>query len=900
MKRITILAVLAFFFQFLSAAPIGREQARELAMRFYARSMPAKGPVSANDFVLAYPSSEKSGEGALCYAFNVEGGRGFVLVSGDDALDPVLAYSYEGSFASGPMPENLKYWIGEYERQIGAYRKASRSGSLAGGAAPSMPKSDPAVIVSPLLENHEDGAIVYDQGYPYNKLCPDPDERGQNMYTGCVATALAQIARFYEYPEQGTGSISYETDWGKLETDFSRSAYDWDNMLTEYVYGGSYTETQIEAIAVLMRDMGYAVRMNYGYDGSGAYDLEALYGVQTYMGYTTLSRYLQREYYTDEQWHSFVRGELDEGRPVYYSGTGETDGGHAFVCDGYNDAHYFHFNWGWSGVANGWYKLESLIPEETGIGAGLGDYSYNQGIFLNLRPSEGETEKIGCLLYAGDSKESLACEKGTYPRNQGLECEAYGFYSYSPDVLEVEFGMGYWQNGHCVKVVSKNTEILQTYYGYTSMPFSINPGTDLDEGEYKLALTARYYGSDEWEEVLAPVGHTRAYKITVSAETYQVGDWTAQDEEGSGGSGLSAYGVVSLRKLDPNTDDKISFVGPFMVSAVDKSRKEYYLFDGDGFGILAKDSLDVLSDVEEGQLWKSCQVRLRRDADSFYWVVPQSYVVQESSVNRFSPVKLNLLQIGSDADKYQSSLVDLGIVFWGDEDSVFQEGKEYLLGNGNVRFPLDVYFPDVDYLGMKVRNGYLGVKGILTYSGGRYAVTPRSLSDLFLEFPGVSELEAHVEGTVLTLQWKVDSSLSVLPERFRVYVDDVYEGAVSRNTYQIRIPESGLHKAEVSALYSVVESDRVAVDFVIEGLGNENYGKNPCSIYPNPFRNVLNLETDCAGELRLISLEGKVLRCIRIPAAGLHTVDLADLVPGAYVSLFEAEGRVWFGKVVKR
>ncbi len=909
MKKFTLLAVSAVVFQaLLWAGPVSREQARALAYEFYSQSVQAKSPVSVNDFSLAYPSQAKAGDAdALCYVFNAGEGQGFVIVSGDDDLRPVLGYSFTGTFKGEDMPANLRYWMGWYEEQVRAYQESVASGSPRLSKGGSFPKADAVEVVPALLENHEDGPINYDQGYPYNELCPDPWDYGWNTYTGCVATALAQIARFYEHPVQGTGSITYEGDLGTFSQDFSQSVYDWDNMLGDYQQN-SFTEEQAQAVAVLMRDIGHAVQMNYGYDASGAYDLDALYGMQAYMGFNQETSYCQREYYTDAQWHEIVCAELDAGRPIYYSGaSSDGSGGHAFVCDGYNEENFFHFNWGWGSLANGWYSLDNLAPTETGTGAGFGEYNAFQSIFTGFRPSQGETGGGGELLYSGDRDAFLECSKGTYGRSDRLECTAYDFYAYSPTSLPVEFGMGYWQDGLCVDVKNTTNMTLETYYGYREMYFTIFPGSDLDEGVYKLALTARYFDNTEWKEVLAPVGAVRAYKITVTADGFEVSDWTAEDEAGWGGGTLSAIGVESLRTLAANTGNWIKFTGPLKVSAKDAERNQLYLSDSKGLGILVEDSLGVLSSVQEGDIWKDCSVLLRKDEKSFYWIIPQSFTPQESSVSDFSPHPITLAEFLEDSVRYQSALLDFGFVSWSDADSVFEAGETYAFSYGNYSFILRTHFPQADYIGMEVKSGTIGLKGLVTYADGQYAVTPRTKADLVLEFPEVVDLKAEVDSSTVVLTWSVDSSSSILPDRFRVYVDSTYKGIVTQLTYLISGLEDGMHVAEVSAIYNggQIESARALVEFEIktaeiDSASNREEMRLSCRIYPNPFSGTFHFEASAAGEFSLMALDGKVLLRRRIPALGTYEMDASGLLPGVYVTRFESEGRVWNGKIVKR
>lgn len=385
------------------AAPIGADRAREAAQAFYTASVPAAKSLGADDFALVYPPMPKDASQTMpCYVFNVGEDKGFVVMSGDDDLCTVLGYSFSGTFRSKDMPANIKGWISHYENQIRAYQEGVANGTLeARTPAQAAPKAG-SVVVAALLENFKDGPIRYDQDAPYSNLCPNPRNKQEPMYTGCVATALAQIARFYEYPYYGQGTASCTDEYNKKYTlDLSKSTYDWENMLCDYSSQSS-NATQKTAVATLMRDIGYACGMEYSYDGSGAYDEESLAGMIKHMDYNAKASYEMRSYgnetyYNNTQWNALVKGELDKGRPLYYSGADydPDGGGHAFVCDGYRTDDYFHFNWGWSGDCDGWYTLDNLEPGEGGIGAGMGAYNDEQGIFINFFPAKNQTPGEG-------------------------------------------------------------------------------------------------------------------------------------------------------------------------------------------------------------------------------------------------------------------------------------------------------------------------------------------------------------------------------------------------------------------------------------------------------------------------------------------------------------------------
>lgn len=364
----------------LNAAPVGFSKAKDLAEEFY-RVQSRSTKKNLPEFVCVYPASRAQKADAPYYIFNVGENQGFVIVSGDDNTRcAVLGYSDHGRFEMTGMPENVRSWLAFYEEGV----KLAAEAPVQKQSPRSFEKSK--AVVEPLL-----GTISYDQSLPYNGMCPtDPvDER--LSYTGCVATALAMIAKYYEYPEKGNGSVDYITSTRGIHVtaDLSQSHYDWANILPAY---GSdtieYTQEQNDAVALLMRDFGYAVDMDYTSAFSGAYTDPIINGVVDHMGFDSVVSVRERDAYdTQEDWESLLRHALDNGMPLYYQGYGD-GGGHAFVCDGYADDGYFHINWGWGGWCDGYFLVHVMDPGDiSGAGAGTGGgYARGQEVLLNLVP----------------------------------------------------------------------------------------------------------------------------------------------------------------------------------------------------------------------------------------------------------------------------------------------------------------------------------------------------------------------------------------------------------------------------------------------------------------------------------------------------------------------------------
>ena len=288
---------------------------------------------------------------------------GFVIVSADDATVPILGYSLKSPIKEDIIHPAVKDWFDNYNKQI----DYAISQKLDNSKTISLWQN---ILIKDFTEfgNTRDALDTlltkWDQNYPYNFACPvDPNGPGGHAFAGCVATAMAQIMNYHHHPYCGMGSHSYipEThpEYGEQSANFFSTNYDWFNMPNQIDENSNPVE--IAAIAILLKHAGVAVNMDYGPDGSGSTIEKALDAFINYFQYSTTMKIIDKQDFTDIMWHVKLMTELNNYRPIYYRG--QSTGGHAFVCDGYQGlAGYFHFNWGWSGYYNGFYYLDDLTP----------------------------------------------------------------------------------------------------------------------------------------------------------------------------------------------------------------------------------------------------------------------------------------------------------------------------------------------------------------------------------------------------------------------------------------------------------------------------------------------------------------------------------------------------------
>lgn len=319
------------------------------------------------------------------YIFNNENGKGFVIIAADDCVTPILGYSYENNFAAENLPPNLKNWLDSYAEQIqNAVEMRVTATDEVRADWECLRQARNLPIRS---ENAVDHLLstTWGQEEYYNMLCPE-DSYGiaGHAPTGCVATAMAQILKFWEYPNDAHRVVWHEYEhpvYGTLGANYSYAggSYYWNYMPNQLTYSSSTYQKQ--AVASLMYHCGVSVEMDYGPIESGAKPMAAEIAFRSFFDYNNATL-VAKSAYTDTQWVNLLKNELDNGRPVFYAGTG-LDGGHAFVCDGYNNSNYFWFNWGWSGTANGFFPVNSLTPTVNGHQF---DFTYNQQAIINIEP----------------------------------------------------------------------------------------------------------------------------------------------------------------------------------------------------------------------------------------------------------------------------------------------------------------------------------------------------------------------------------------------------------------------------------------------------------------------------------------------------------------------------------
>lgn len=376
------------------ARPLREQEARLLAEQFFQKNSQTQQLRSANLTLVSAPARTSNGynlqskaePARYYYIYNRGEAGGFVIVAGDDRLAPYIGYATTGTFSVEAIPDNLAAFLQTCQQRIDEL--AGQPGWQT-RLAPTLPMAGAPAEVAPLL-----GGIKWDQAEPWNSKTPEYGE-GKHMPVGCVATAYAQVMRYYKWPDKGAGKVEYKEPGVRRrhKVDFSQTTYDWANMPESFADVKAATEAQKEALGTLCYHAGVAIETAYNAQASGSFAPKIVMALRNNFRYDKQVTFKRRVNYTQAEWDKMIRAELAAQRPVVYCGTG-TGGGHAFVCDGYNVDGLYHINWGWKGLADGYFNLNFLSPDQLGIGGGFGGgFSMEQGAVIGIKPDRNGTSK---------------------------------------------------------------------------------------------------------------------------------------------------------------------------------------------------------------------------------------------------------------------------------------------------------------------------------------------------------------------------------------------------------------------------------------------------------------------------------------------------------------------------
>lgn len=519
-KKNFILLFALSLFATSHAQQISVDDAATTAKKFWRASHgnEAKSNTTAVVPRLSYTASNPDGENYF-YVFNHGDDNGFVIVGADQKAKTIIGYSDHGTFDYEKIPENMRKYLEEYENQI-RFAIKSRTDDYQSEPQSRNPH-DRSSIEQLLTTTWDQSKLNAKDEDNYNSLCPSI--QGEKCLTGCVATAMAQIMNYHKHPAKGTGSHSYEWRGTTLSANFGATTYKWDKMLDNY---DRKTTARSYNVALLMWHCGVSVNMDYDLarnGGSGASDSDVVFALTHYFDYDKALELQDRMYYTDKEWENLVYCELAEKRPVYYSGSSE-DGGHAFVCDGYDaEEDKFHINWGWGGYCDGYYALtgyNALAPDDTGAGGGNDNSGYinRQSCITGIQPNIGNDYAVS---FKGEG--NLVASSKSIDRSQTLELSTDGqhpsFYNYSAETQSIYYG---------IKLVNKATQSIEyvsedyptsldSFYGRSII---INASRIPEYGTYEVSPVFRLVQDDKWHDIDLPANKKKSVEVTLVNNYY--------------------------------------------------------------------------------------------------------------------------------------------------------------------------------------------------------------------------------------------------------------------------------------------------------------------------------------------------------------------------------------------
>lgn len=453
---------------------------------------------------LAYTAIADSATGDKAY-YIFNGNGGFIVAAADDCAPALLGYSDNGQFDDATCSPELKHLLRSYTRAI--------ANSIANGSQ--LRTSSNTTIydtVEPLCSTQWGQEAPYWNKCPYYKM--------QRCYTGCVATAMAQIMKSYNYPAKGTGSHTYTFDFYEgggrktLTANFGATTYDWNDMLDTYT-AQNYTSTQANAVATLMSHCGIASDMQYGVEyGSASYTSSAMKGMVSYFGYDKGMRNLPQLCFTIDEWCELLYNELANGRPMLYGGANEGGEGHQFVCDGYKDG-LFHFNFGWGGDGDGYFAVTEV------------EFCYDADVAIGIRPAVSGSTMSPDVVWSNN----FLVEQNTYNRNVYQNVIFYGDGGYYEGICYNIMSYAYddiiFQNAG-VKLVNNatkevsyipesdedETDTFSVAYSY-SFELELEPNKFPTTGQYTVTPVIKV--NNEWYDMLTLADSIEAQTLTCTA-----------------------------------------------------------------------------------------------------------------------------------------------------------------------------------------------------------------------------------------------------------------------------------------------------------------------------------------------------------------------------------------------
>lgn len=450
--------------QITFAAEVSLAQTKQVALNLLVRNHKVKVDKIASSEHIEQIITRYNGSRPTLRIVNFAEG-GFALISADDVVMPVLGFSFDESYHPDIENPAFEFWLQMYSDQINEIVNTVEKQSPEAASAwrqyenPKYNDFTQSATIGPLM------TAKWGQSCFYNKKCP-VDSKGPcgHAVVGCVALSMGQIMYYYQYPDKGMGSHSYNSNYGKLTVDYSKAEYNWEMMADVLHKGNSQYHDEV---AELLYHAGVGVNMNYSPEASGSFSDRVARVFVDHFGYHENIEYVQMTQQNVYKWVSMAAEEIKQGRPIYYSAYSPEFGGHAFNLDGLKDEKYFHINWGWDGAYNGYFILSDLSP------GNYSNFAYNHAMVMNIIPKAG-------TITVQQTDETSYCKGG----------EIMAYFEYQDEelkksnkfLLQLSDENGSFKDESKVRIIGQQT-INDARYIKGTIPTDINPG-----GGYKLRV----------------------------------------------------------------------------------------------------------------------------------------------------------------------------------------------------------------------------------------------------------------------------------------------------------------------------------------------------------------------------------------------------------------------------
>ena len=792
------------------------------------------------------------------FIFNNTAGKGYVIMAADDCVTPILGYSYENNFDDGELPPNFKAWLDGYAEQIHAATamKTQATEEIRNDwdclrQSKALPiKSEKAV--APLVQTK------WNQFPYYNDQCPYDYNAGARSVTGCVATAMAQIMKYWSYPEHGLGNHSYvpssHPEYGTLYVDFSSATYQWSSMPNSVTSANN-------AVATLMYHCGVSVDMMYGIPsapdyGSAAYIIDngggracAEIAFKTYFDYKSSLHGVKKNDYSDSQWIGVLKNELDNGRPMLYGGFGNS-GGHAFVCDGYNNSNYFHFNWGWGGNYNDYFYINSLNPNTY-------NYSQNQQAIIGIEPNQSGG--------GGGSTTGFALSYYSSPVMSETEYWFYDDLSVYAEVAnrgDANFS-GYIGAGIFKKDTNGDYVFLKVmkYWDRTSSP--LQPGKyvhgNLESaagppylpGSYGLAMLYSLDGGELWNFIDRKEYNDAFFDIIYEQDIETYSDFHIMTGD------YLYYGTNATVNVDIWNSGNETFYGKFRVNLANldgswaQNIEILDCSDGLGAGYHYTNGLDFTGQiiVEPGSYYMELAYQ---NSGETQWYYAGAYAFQ-------NPVRVEVVAASVNSDQYEanntaSNAYRLPCNITGNSATISTTGANLHSAT------------DIDYYKIQLD------------AGMNYFITPR-LHDSY--------------NTGNSTYYTVDAMYAYSTDgvNWSDFYDDVTESFFTyggSTVYFWVMPyfegKTGTYQLDIK---------------VVPTTGVEESGESWFSVYPNPAQDVVNVDCKDIEQVSLFNTVGQKMESLSTEGRDNVRIDLSGLPNGVYILQASSRGRTLTKKIVK-